>query len=59
MVSISPATPAPSDKGDGGTLAEKEDSEAKDEKAEKDAKGGEKMETEVCAFPEVFLGATG
>uniref|UniRef100_A0A670KFE7 Chromodomain helicase DNA binding protein 3 n=1 Tax=Podarcis muralis TaxID=64176 RepID=A0A670KFE7_PODMU len=43
-----PATPAPSDKGDGATLAEKEDPEAKDEKPEKEAKGGEKMEVEVC-----------
>ncbi|XP_054848530.1 chromodomain-helicase-DNA-binding protein 3 isoform X4 [Eublepharis macularius] len=41
-----PATPAPSDKGDGGILAEKEEPEAKDEKPEKEAKSGEKMETE-------------
>lgn len=47
-MSIPPATPAPSDKGDGATLAEKEDPEAKDEKPEKEAKGGEKMEVEVC-----------
>ncbi|KAL8177096.1 UNVERIFIED_CONTAM: choline dehydrogenase 3, partial [Gekko kuhli] len=41
-----PATPAPSDKGDGGVPAEKEETEAKDEKPEKEAKSVEKMETE-------------
>ncbi|KAF7236777.1 Chromodomain-helicase-DNA-binding protein 3 [Varanus komodoensis] len=55
-----PATPAPSDKGDGSTLTEKEDSEAKDEKLEKEAKGGEKMETELSAseqpVPTTFSG---
>nr|XP_028557793.1 chromodomain-helicase-DNA-binding protein 3 isoform X2 [Podarcis muralis] len=52
-----PATPAPSDKGDGATLAEKEDPEAKDEKPEKEAKGGEKMEVEPSA-PEQPTSAT-
>ncbi|XP_048373391.1 chromodomain-helicase-DNA-binding protein 3-like [Sphaerodactylus townsendi] len=44
-----PATPAPSDKGDGGTLAEKEEPETKDEKPEKEAKSSEKMDTEPSA----------
>ncbi|XP_007426755.1 chromodomain-helicase-DNA-binding protein 3 isoform X1 [Python bivittatus] len=52
-----PATPAPSDKGDGGILTEKEDSEAREEKLEKEAKGGEKMETEPSA-PEQHISAT-
>ncbi|KAH0626116.1 hypothetical protein JD844_000891 [Phrynosoma platyrhinos] len=52
-----PATPAPSDKGDGGILTEKEDSEAKDEKPEKEAKGGEKLEMEPSA-PEQPICAT-
>ncbi|KAM6453161.1 chromodomain-helicase-DNA-binding protein 3 isoform 2-T2 [Liasis olivaceus] len=52
-----PATPAPSDKGDGGTLTEKEDSEVREEKSEKEAKGGEKMETEPSA-PEQHISAT-
>lgn len=51
-VSLSPATPAPSDKGDAGALMEKEDPEAKDEKPEKEARASEKMETEVCACGE-------
>ncbi|XP_053122030.1 chromodomain-helicase-DNA-binding protein 3 isoform X4 [Hemicordylus capensis] len=52
-----PATPAPSDRGDGAILAEKEDSEAKDERPEKEAKGSEKMETEPSA-PEQPVSAT-
>uniref|UniRef100_A0A8D0HC32 Chromodomain helicase DNA binding protein 3 n=1 Tax=Sphenodon punctatus TaxID=8508 RepID=A0A8D0HC32_SPHPU len=53
-----PATPAPSDKGDGaGTLPEKEDVEGKEEKPpEKESKGSEKMETEVGAQKRVCLG---
>uniref|UniRef100_A0ABM5EJC5 Chromodomain-helicase-DNA-binding protein 3 isoform X5 n=1 Tax=Pogona vitticeps TaxID=103695 RepID=A0ABM5EJC5_9SAUR len=52
-----PATPAPSDKGDGGILTEKEDSEAKEEKPEKEVRGSEKMETEPSA-PEQPISAT-
>ncbi|XP_026580403.1 chromodomain-helicase-DNA-binding protein 3-like, partial [Pseudonaja textilis] len=52
-----PATPAPSDKGDGGAAAEKEDVETKEEKLEKEAKGVEKMETEPPALPEQPLSA--
>ncbi|XP_029142325.1 chromodomain-helicase-DNA-binding protein 3 [Protobothrops mucrosquamatus] len=52
-----PATPAPSDKGDGVLSADKEDLETREEKLEKEAKGGEKMETEPPA-PEQPLSAT-
>ncbi|XP_063157724.1 chromodomain-helicase-DNA-binding protein 3 isoform X2 [Candoia aspera] len=52
-----PATPAPSDKGDGAVLTEKEDSEAREEKLEKEARSGEKTEAEPSA-PEQHVAAT-